>query len=203
MTAEPLQACSMGSSSVATSAIIASAMAGSGSLDLAGALLAQGPSAAPTSRPSTRPPAPSAPVPASPGARRPPRPPPARPLPLPLRRAPKRSSRSQSRDRARSPRPGRVKHVFVISLTSPGYEKSFGTTPRCRTSRRPFARRASCSATTADQREGAAELHRDDQRPAAEPQTSQDCPSYSLFPPSAAPNEKGFVGARAACTRCR
>ena len=44
---------------------------------------------------------------------------------------------------------GPVKHVFVISLTSPGYEQSpGGASRRCPTSPRPCARRANCSATT-------------------------------------------------------
>ncbi|MBS1880108.1 MAG: hypothetical protein JST31_11375 [Actinobacteria bacterium] len=137
------------SSVVATSAIIAAGMTAGGGNDLgplaalvgrslAAERLAQAPAPAsaapapepepaaatpePTPEPVAREPAPSEPEPA---------PVEAAPEPLPEERAPAREPEpEEAAPPAAEPKPeaGRIKHVFVISLASPGYEAAFGPT---------------------------------------------------------------------------
>ncbi len=64
------------------------------------------------------------------------RPPPRRPCPPRKRRRnrkplPNRNrNRPRPRRRCRPPKPGRIKHVFVVSLASSGYDAAFGATPQ-------------------------------------------------------------------------
>lgn len=190
------------SSVVATSAIVASAMTGTGNSGALAALLgrslaagsapavsgsptessppegseAGGPSAsaqdsaeAPTSAPSA-PAAPASPPPESaPSSEPPPAPPPA-------------------------PEAGRIKHVFVISLTSPGYEAAFGETaqmPYLATQLRPKGELLS-GYTLLDEAalpNGIASVG--GQPPNAS--TQADCSTYTEFPPSAKVAANGVV----------
>lgn len=90
--------------------------------------------------------------------------------------------------------PGLIQHVFVLSLASPGYETSFGTTaqmPYLATTLRPQGSLLS-NYTLLD---GAAASNSiaavSGQRPNA--LTKADCPTYSDFPPSSSANSAGFV----------
>ncbi len=123
------------SSVVATSAIVASAMTGTGGSGALAALLGRSLASSNTPVAST-----PAPVHSKPGAARPRLPAAARrrrPLNRPTRPAPAPAPASEpvsepaakkTAARRRNPKPeaGPVKHVFVISLTSPGYEQSLG-----------------------------------------------------------------------------
>ena len=121
------------SSVVATSAIVASAMTGTGGSGALAALLARnlgGHNAAVVGAPAeSSAPTPSAPAPAaeeSASAAEPSYAPPAAvPAPAP---APEPAAK-EAPEKAPEPAPesGPVKHVFVISLSSPGYEQAFGS----------------------------------------------------------------------------
>ena len=71
--------------------------------------------------------------------------------------------------KTKTPKAGRVKHVFVITLYSPGYDNAFGAQsemPYLANTLRPQGR-AALELLAADRR-GAAELHRDGRRAAAQ-----------------------------------
>jgi hypothetical protein len=126
------------SSVVATSAIVASAMTGTGGSGALAALLARDLGAhntaalgapAESSAPAEGSRAPaseeSAPAPAPEPSFSPPAPAPAAaPAPEPTREKPTKQAAEPA------PETGPVKHVFVISLSSPGYEQAFGTQSR-------------------------------------------------------------------------
>jgi len=124
------------SSVVATSAIVASAMTGTGNSGALAALLGHG-LAAGGAPAANSPPAESspgagsgganAPVSAAGGSALPSSAPLASPTPA---SPPPKSAPSSEPPPATPPLPeaGRIKHVFVISLTSPGYEAAFGET---------------------------------------------------------------------------
>jgi Phosphoesterase family len=124
------------SSVVATSAIVASAMTGAGDSGALAALLGHGlanrgapvASSAPVeSSPTAGSGAGSTPAPAETGSALPSSGPLASPEPA---APPPESAPSSEPPPAAPPAPeaGRIKHVFVISLTSPGYEAAFGET---------------------------------------------------------------------------
>jgi hypothetical protein len=119
------------SSVVATSAIVASAMTGAGGSGALAALLARNlgahnaavigapaESSTPVHSAPASPAEESSPAPAPEPAYSPPAPAPA-PAPEPAKEAPKKAPEP-------APETGPVKHVFVISLSSPGYEQAFG-----------------------------------------------------------------------------
>jgi phosphatidylinositol-3-phosphatase len=121
------------------------------------------------------------------------------PLPAPLPSAPApeppaEKPQPKAPEAPSAPEAGRIKHVFVISLTSPGYEASFGAAsqmPYLSGTLRPQgqllsnyalvdeAALANSIATTAGQ--------------PPNPQTSTGCPSYAEFPPGAKADGKGTV----------
>lgn len=189
------------SSVVATAAIVASAMTGTGNSGALAALLSRGlaPGAVPAA--STAPaesslpesgggsaPAPaeasSAPLSSAPIAA----PEPAAPAP--------ESAPSSEPPAAAPPLPeaGRIKHVFVISLTSPGYEAAFGETsqmPYLATQLRPKGELLS-GYTLLDEAalpNGIAAVS--GQPPNASTETS--CSTYTEFPPSAKVDSEGVV----------
>jgi Phosphoesterase family len=119
------------SSVVATSAIVASAMTGAGGSGALAALLARNlgahnaavigapaDSGAPTHSAPTPPAEESSPAPAPEPSYSPPAAAPA-PAPEPVKEVPNKAPEP-------APETGPVKHVFVISLSSPGYEQAFG-----------------------------------------------------------------------------
>jgi len=122
------------SSVVATSAIVASAMTGTGGSGALAALLARNlgaHNAAALGAPAeSGPPTPSAPAPAAeesaPASAPEPSYSPPAPAPAPVP-APEPSGEKPTKEVPEpAPETGPVKHVFVISLTSPGYEQAFG-----------------------------------------------------------------------------
>jgi phosphoesterase family protein len=121
------------SSLVATSAIVASALTGTGQSGALAALLAHRPAPAALPSAAVEPaPASSEPSGPSPSPSPQPRAPSASPIPAeaPAPPPPSSSSTPQSEPEApveSAPEAGRVKHVFVISLASPGYEAAFGS----------------------------------------------------------------------------
>ena len=182
----------IGSSSVATAAIIASAMAGSGSLDLAAALLAQGFGG--PEQPAATSTGPTAPVPATAAAPAPAPTPAAGPVAAPTAPAAAIPKTPEVEPEPFDRQPGRVNHVFMISLTSPGYEKSFGTTsemPYLSQTLRPQGQLLSNYSLISAKGLPNYIAMTSGQRPNG--QTSLDCPSYNLFAPTAGPNKKGFV----------
>jgi phosphatidylinositol-3-phosphatase len=123
------------SSVVATTAILASAMTGSGDNGALAALLGRSLAAESVPAASSGPPAESSPPagsgpesspalpeagPALPSSAPPPSP---APTPQPAKSAPKSAAPPAAPP---APEAGPIKHVFVISLTSPGYEAAFG-----------------------------------------------------------------------------
>jgi hypothetical protein len=126
------------SSLVATAAIVAAAMTGSGDSGPLAALL--GRSLAASTTPALSEPAPTpAPAPSSGGAPSPgPEPASSSPAPLPAPApapAPAATPTSEpepttTAPEAPGPEAGRIKHVFVVSLASSGYDAAFGTTPQ-------------------------------------------------------------------------
>jgi hypothetical protein len=193
------------SSVVATSAIIASAMTGTGGSGALAALVgrslasdntpvatapapdrspsgsglsahAQGGAASPAGGPLVSP-AP-APAPAASG-----------PVSEP---APKEPAATPS---APAPEAGRVKHVFVISLASPGYEQSLGAQsqmPYLSATLRPQGELLSNYTLLDDSGLANQIAALSGQPPNAA--TSTDCPSYAEFPPTAKADAKGVVG---------
>lgn len=188
------------SSLVATSAIVASALTGTGeSGALAAALLGRGPAepaaaSAPAPKPSPAATEPSAPV-ASPSAgpapatepipaEVPAAAPPAEPSDTPPARPPAETA----------PEAGRIKHVFVISLASSGYDTAFGAS-----SQMPYL--ATTLQPQGEQLSGYSLLD-----PAGLPnqiasisgqppndQTRENCPVYTEFPASAKFDGRGVV----------
>jgi phosphatidylinositol-3-phosphatase len=124
------------SSVVATSAIVASAMTGAGNGGALAALLAHGLASDSTPVASSPPPASSSSAgseagnsPVVPESDAPVSSPLASPAPAasPPQRAPKAEPTPPTPP---LPEAGRIKHVFVISLSSPGYEAAFGEAPQ-------------------------------------------------------------------------
>jgi hypothetical protein len=190
------------SSVVATSAIVASAMTGTGSSGALAALV--GRSLASQNTPVAIQPAPSesssgggAPAPvaseSAPPASEPiasPQPAPA-PAPAPSEPAPKEPATTPAAPEAEA---GPVKHVFVISLTSPGYEQSLGAQ-----SQMPYL-----SATLRPQGEllsnysllGEAGLPNQIAAISGQPpnaSTTAGCSTYAEFPPTAKASSNGVV----------
>ncbi|HEY6551221.1 MAG TPA: alkaline phosphatase family protein [Solirubrobacterales bacterium] len=192
------------SSVVATSAIVASAMTGTGSSGALAALI--GRSLASDNTPAAITPAPggsspgagsSAPTPSgsasSAGG------PLASPEPIPAPAASGPVSEPATKEPATTPsapqpEAGRAKHVFVISLASPGYEQSLGAQ-----SQMPYL-----SATLRPQGELLSnyslldEANLPNQIAALSGQppnaaTSTNCPTYAEFPPTAKADAKGVV----------
>jgi len=95
---------------------------------------------------------------------------------------------------AAAPEAGPVKHVFVVSLASPGYEASFGTTPQMpylATTLRPQGVLLTNYSLldTASLPNAIAAVS--GQPP--NPQTQADCPTWTEFPSGAKANGKGVV----------
>jgi hypothetical protein len=97
---------------------------------------------------------------------------------------------------APAPEAGRVKHVFVISLASPGYEQSLGAQsqmPYLSATLRPQGQLLS-NYTLLDDSGLANQIAALSGQP-PNPATSADCPSYAEFPPAAKADARGVVGA--------
>jgi hypothetical protein len=95
-----------------------------------------------------------------------------------------------------SPRAGRVKHVFVISLASPGYDASFGSAtqmPYLANTLRPQGQLLPNYSLLDDSGLPNRIAAVSGQPPNA--QTKADCPTYSEFPSGAAPDRAGVVSA--------
>lgn len=187
------------SSLVATSAIVAAAMTSSSDIGPLAGLL--GRSLAANRTPAAA--APAAPEPAAhsadssapaPDASPTPEPLPA-PEPAPTPEAgPEPEPEPEPTPEAETPEAGRIKHVFVVSLASPGYEAAFGAA-----SQMPYL--AGTLRPEGDLLSGYSLLS-----PAALPnsiaavsgqppnsETKADCPTYAEFPPTAAANSRGVV----------
>jgi phosphatidylinositol-3-phosphatase len=124
------------SSVVATSAIVASAMTGTGGSGALAALIGRSLAAESTpvvsAQPKAHSPAPSAPSSEPQASSSAPAPsysaaPAAAPAPAPAPASKPAAKKPPSTPSEPTPEAGPVKHVFVISLTSPGYEQSLGT----------------------------------------------------------------------------
>jgi len=189
------------SSVVTTAAIVASAMTGTGDSGALAALLGRSlasgsaPAAsAPTveSSPSAGGTGHSTPTPVG-GSATPSSAPPA--VPPPTSPSPESAPSSEPSPTAPSlPEAGRIKHVFVISLTSPGYEAAFGETtqmPYLATQLRPKSELLSGYALLGDATlpNGIAAVS--GQPPNAS--TQADCSTYAEFPPSAKVDSTGVV----------
>lgn len=187
------------SSVVATSAIVASAMTGTGNSGALAALLAHNLSAgsAPVAGASVAESSPSAggsvsaPAEASSAA------PAEVPLASPAPAAPPPESAPSSEPPPAAPalpEAGRIKHVFVISLTSPGYEETFGETsqmPYLATQLRPKGELLS-DYTLLD----AATMPNGIAATSGQPpnaSTKANCSTYTEFPPSAKVASNGVV----------
>jgi phosphatidylinositol-3-phosphatase len=190
------------SSVVATSAIVASAMTGAGNSGALAALLGR-------SLASDSPPAASRPVESSPsaagsggastralsesGTAVPSSAPVASPAPTAA--APASAPRSEPTAAAPPvPEAGRIKHVFVISLTSPGYEAAFGEAsqmPYLATQLRPQGELLSGYSLLDD-----AGLPNGIEAVSGQPpnaSTQAGCSTYTEFPPTAKVDGKGVV----------
>src|SRR5262249_1948551 len=92
------------------------------------------------------------------------------------------------------PEAGRIKHVFVVSLASPGYDAAFGSSPQM-----PYL--ASTLRPTGDLLTeasllGSASLPNSIAAVSGQPpnaDTSADCPTYAEFPAAAKADAKGVV----------
>jgi hypothetical protein len=190
------------SSVVATTAIVASAMTGTGNSGALAALL--GHSLANRSAPvassppvESSPPAGSAagstPVPAEAGSAVPSSAPLA--APAPTSPPPESAPSSEPPPPAPAlPEAGRIKHVFVISLTSPGYELAFGETsqmPYLATQLRPKGELLSGYTLLDDAAVPNGIAAVSGQPPNAS--TQADCSPYTEFPPSAKVDANGVV----------
>jgi phosphatidylinositol-3-phosphatase len=189
------------SSLVATAAIVAGSLAGGGDSGALAALLGHRPVAAPapvapaeeSSAPAAEPggsPAPPSPEPAAPA--------PVAPAPESAAPAPKsepaRAPTTPTAPTEAPPQAGRIKHVFVISLASPGYEAAFGAAPQMpylATMLRPQGELLSGYSLldNAALPNGIAALS--GQPPNAK--TSEDCPTFSDFPTGASLDSRGAV----------
>lgn len=189
------------SSVVATSAIVASAMTGTGNSGALAALfshsLASGGAPAASSPPAESSPsagagAAGAPIPAAGGGSAVP----SAPLASPAPASPSRESvpSSEPPPAPALPEAGRIKHVFVISLTSPGYEAAFGETtqmPYLATQLRLQGQLLSGYRLLDEAAlpNGIATVS--GQPPNAS--TKADCSTYAEFPPGAKVDDKGVV----------
>ncbi|HKB52181.1 MAG TPA: alkaline phosphatase family protein [Solirubrobacterales bacterium] len=190
------------SSVVATSAIVASAMTGAGDSGALAALLgrslAAGSAPAAHSAAAESSPAPAAapastPAPAKRSSAVPRSAPLASPAPA---SPPSESAPSSEPPPAAPPLPeaGRIKHVFVISLTSPGYDTAFGETsqmPYLATQLRPKGELLSGYTLL-----GEAALPNGIATVSGQPpnaSTQADCSTYTEFPPAAKVAANGVV----------
>lgn len=188
------------SSLVATSAIVASALSnptGNGPLAaLLGRTLAADP-AVPASSPVSNVPAgrssategapSSAPI-ATPASTPPQAPSGSAPEPTPQEPAP------EPPPPPALPEAGRIKHVFLISLTSPGYEAAFGPTsqmPYLSGTLRPQGTLLSNYTLLAERGIANSIAAISGQPPSS--QTKAGCPTYAEFPPGTRANSKGVV----------
>lgn len=184
------------SSLVATSAVIAAAMTGTNGLGPLAGLIDRSLAADRTSAPST----PAAPeratAPSGPAGPAEPAPAPSPPAPL---RAPEAIPASEPEAPApppESPLPeaGPIQHVFVISLSSPGYEAAFGSTPQMpylASTLRPKGVLLSGYSLLGEAALANSIAAVSGQPP--NPDTSADCPTYTEFPSSAKANASGVV----------
>ncbi len=188
------------SSVVATSAIVASAMTGTGNSGALAALL--GRSLAADNVPAASGPPAEALQPADPGpvsSAPPPEaaaPAPSPPPPEPASPSPESVPSSEPPPPAAPavPEAGRIKHVFVVSLTSPGYDAAFGETaqmPYLATQLRPKGELLSGYSLL-----DAAALPNGIAAVSGQPpnaSTQANCSTYTEFPPSAKADAKGVV----------
>ncbi len=187
------------SSLVATSAIVASALTGTGESGALAALLANrpAPAAAPAAvvEPAAEGSGPSGPTPSSsqPQPSSEPFVPVEEPAPAPTTPSSVPPSEPEA-PAATAPEAGRVKHVFVISLASPGYDAAFGAP-----SQMPYL-----AETLRPQGELLSGYSLLDANPlpnqiaaiAGQPpnaKTSEDCPSFSDFPNGASFDKRGVI----------
>jgi phosphatidylinositol-3-phosphatase len=190
------------SSVVATSAIVASAMTGAGDSGALAALLGRrlASSAPAAATPAPVPPAPSAGPSAPPqgGAASPvggPLAPPA-PAAAPEASGPAEGPAADAPATPSTPphEAGPIKHVFVISLASPGYEAAFGAAsqmPYLSGALRPQGQLLSGYSLADD-----AGLANDIAAISGQPpnaSTQANCPTYSEFPGGTSPDPKGIV----------
>jgi len=191
------------SSVVATSAIVASAMTGTGSSGALAALAAR--SLASNNTPAATAPAPSeaasgggAPVPAPSGPASSASEPLASPEPAPAPAPSEPASEPAAKEPATPPAPeaavGPIKHVFVISLTSPGYEQSLGAQsqmPYLATTLRPQGELLSNYSLL-----GEAGLPNQIAAISGQPpnaSTTAGCSTYAEFPPGAKTSSNGVL----------
>jgi hypothetical protein len=192
------------SSVVATSAIVASAMTGTGSSGALAALV--GRSLASSNAPVAVAPAPSgsssgagAPAPAASESASSASAPVASPEPAPAPAPSEAASEPAAKEPAATPsapeaEAGPVKHVFVISLTSPGYEQSLGTQsqmPYLATTLRPQGELLSNYSLL-----GEAGLPNQIAAISGQPpnaSTTAGCSTYAEFPPAAKASSNGVV----------
>jgi hypothetical protein len=188
-----------GASVIATSTIVATALTAGGPGNLA-ALVGQSltASAAPTEPETPAPsPAPSSPAPASGGQVQ------SAPSGSAPASAPVPTVQSQGKT-AKSPKPpkkgsdekkiGRVKHVFVVSLASPGFDAAFGPQsqmPYLANTLRPQGALLSDYALLSNAGLPNEIAAVSGQPP--NPDTEANCPTYGEFPPSAQPDKQGAV----------
>lgn len=189
------------SSVVATSAIVASAMTGTGNSDALAALLAHNLSAAGAPVASSPPAESPAPVGGGGGAPAPGEASSAAPSSVPLASPEPAAPPPESAPSSEPPPPaptlpeaGRIKHVFVISLTSPGYEAAFGETSQMQylaTQLQPKGELLSgyTLLDPATLPNGVASVS--GQPPNAS--TKANCSTYTEFPPSAKVGTNGAV----------
>jgi hypothetical protein len=187
------------SSLVATSAIVATALTNPAGNGLLGAALARGLAADAAPVPSPPAPEPSGGGSSSAGSGSPSLSTPSAALPeavpsAPAPEPPTEEPQPKSPPAVPTPEAGRIKHVFVISLTSPGYEASFGATsqmPYLSGTLRPQGQLLS-GYTLVDE----AALANSIAVTAGQPpnaQTATGCPTYAEFPPSAKVSGSGTV----------
>lgn len=186
------------SSLVATAAIMASALVTGGDNGALAALLAKRPAPAPTSAPAAEPSSPAE----SSGTGAGPAPAPVASVPLvtsepPAPAPPAESAPPPSKPATPSetlPEAGRIKHVFVISLASSGYDAAFGPTPQM-----PYL-----ASTLRPQGEllsgysllGSAALPNGIAAVSGQPpnaETEANCPTFGEFPASSALGSDGVV----------
>lgn len=191
------------SSVVATSAIVASALTGTGgSGALAAALLGHAP-AAPAPAAEAAPSSAGFSGGSGGGAATSPAPAPG-PAAVPLESSPEpsppptKSSQPQPESTApAAPEAGRVKHVFVISLASPGYEAAFGAgsqMPYLLTTLRPQGELLSDYSLLDEAMLPNQIAAISGQPPNAE--TKRNCPTYAEFPAGSTVDKRGVVGGK-------
>ncbi len=187
------------SSVVATSAIVVSAMTGTGNNGALAALLGRSLAADNVPAASSPPAESSPPTGSGPAASPPPKAvlptpsaPPASPEPTPA--SPESAPSRPAAPTLSVPEAGRIKHIFVVSLTSPGYDAAFGETsqmPYLATQLQPKGDLLSGYALLdeAGLPNGIAAVS--GQPPNAS--TAADCSTYTEFPPSAKVGSEGVV----------